>query len=54
VKTFEEWYKELVQLAKGEDLLWLVSDYPEDHRESYEDGLSPDEELDEQKYAASS
>lgn len=52
--TFEEWYDELVELAEDEDLLWLISNYPEDHREGYEDGYTPEEELDEQKYAASS
>jgi len=54
MKTFENWYSELVRLAKAEDLLWMVSNDPEDHREGYEDGNTPAEELDEQKYAASS
>ena len=54
MKTFNQWYDELCELAKREGILWLISNYPEDHRESYEDGLTPDEELDEQKYAASS
>ncbi|GAG86137.1 unnamed protein product [marine sediment metagenome] len=54
MEPFEDWYDDLVELARAEDLLCLVSNYPEDHRESYEDGLTPDEELDEQKYAASS
>ena len=54
MKTFQKWYDELVEVAKREKLLWLISNYPEDHREGYEDGLTPDEELDEQKYAAAS
>lgn len=54
MKTFLKWYDELVELARAEDLLWIISNYSEDHRDGYEDGLTPDEELDEQKYAASS
>ena len=50
---FEKWYDELVNLAKGEKLLWIISNNPEDHREGYDMGYSPEDELDEQKDAAS-
>ena len=43
---FSEWYEKLVKLAEEEDILCLVSDNAEDHREGFEDGLTPDEELD--------
>ncbi len=49
---FELWYQELCDLARKEQLLWMISNDPEDHREGYKDGLTPEEELDEQKYAA--
>lgn len=52
MKTFEQWYEELKELARKQDLLWMISSDSEDHEESYRDGNSPEEELDEQKYAA--
>lgn len=54
MKSLEEWYDELVQLAKAQGVAWLLSDSAEDHREGYEDGLTPEEELQEQTGAASS
>ena len=52
MKSFEIWYQKLVALAKKESLLWLISNDPEDHREGYKYGNTPEEELDEQKWAA--
>ena len=51
-RTFDQWYAELVELAKRENLSWLISNDPNDHKEAYEEGNTPQEELDEQKYAA--
>lgn len=48
--TFEDWYIKLLKLAKAQDLLFLVSTEPEDHRQAYIDGSTPSEELHEQKY----
>ena len=50
--TFDEWWDELVQLAEDEDVLYLLSTEPEDHVRSYYDGMTPVDELDEQKSAA--
>ena len=52
--TFEEWWTALISLAKKEKLLWLLSNDPEDHRDSYENGNTPEEELNEQMYAVGS
>jgi len=52
LRKFSEWYKTLVQVAKKEGLSWMISTDPEDHREGYKDGNTPEEELEEQKYAA--
>ena len=52
--TFEQWWAELQKIAAKEKLSWLLSNDPEDHREGYEDGNTPDEELSEQIYAAGS
>lgn len=52
--AFQKWFDELIKMARDEDISYLISPNPEDHRESYEDGSTPEEELDEQKYAASS
>lgn len=53
MKPFDIWYQDLITLAKKENLLWLISNYPGDHKEGYECGNTPGEELDEQKDAAS-
>lgn len=45
-EKFHKWYLELVDLALEEDVPCLVSDDPGDHRESFEDGKTPDAELD--------
>ena len=50
MQTFQEWCSELYRLTKARDLLCLISDNPEDHRESYEEGLTPDKEIEEQLY----
>lgn len=42
---------QLVVLANGQKVSWLLGD-KESHRESFDSGLSPSEELEEQKYAA--
>jgi hypothetical protein len=44
--SFAVWYDKLVELAKAKRVLWLISDCPEDHRESYDDGMTPEDELD--------
>lgn len=47
MKTFEEWYNELYELAKEKNCEWLISpinDYPED---SWIDGIESEEELQE-------
>ena len=49
---FQEWWTELQRIAEREKLSWLLSNNPEDHREGYEDGNTPSEELSEQMYAA--
>jgi len=49
---FEEWYEKVKEVAKARHCLWLISNDPEDHREGYEIGNTPEEELEEQKYAA--
>jgi len=49
---FEHWYKALVKLAQAEELSYLISNDPQDHWESWNDGNTPQEELDEQIYSA--
>ena len=43
---FDEWWAEVKRLAKEKNIEFLLSDDPEDHRFSYEDGDSPEYELD--------
>ena len=38
-----EYWEELKKLAEVNDIEWFVSDYPERHRESFEDGVPPEE-----------
>lgn len=51
--TFETWYSNLNAIAKMQGAGYLIAG-AEDHRDAFEDGLSPDEELVEQLYAATS
>jgi len=44
-KGFLSWYRELRQLARQNELQWLLSSSPAHHQTSYEKGFSPDEEL---------
>lgn len=53
IDPFKVWYDQLAALAKAEDLPWLISNDPEDHREAYDAGYTPAEELDDQKCDAS-
>lgn len=51
-KTFEEWHRELTELASQHGISWLIpkiEDYPTD---GYNEGLTPAEELSEQFSAA--
>ena len=49
---FDEWFVELQRLAIERDLEYLLSPNPADHREGFDAGNSPDDELDELIYAA--
>ena len=42
--TFEQWWAIVIELAKEEDLLHLLGD-AESHRDGFDDGYSPVEEL---------
>ena len=44
MESFEMWYTKLHNLAQIEGYLYLVGD-KESHRESFEDGESPEDEL---------
>lgn len=48
MNKFRTWYRKLKKLAKKYDVEYLISEYPEDPKESFEDGLSPKQELNEQ------
>ena len=43
--SFDQWWARLRLLAARHEMLWLLSDKPEDHRASWRGGLSPAEEL---------
>jgi hypothetical protein len=45
-KSYEEWFDEFKRLAIAEDLAWLVSSEGESHKNAFEQGDSPAEELD--------
>ena len=47
-----EWHARLVALSVTAGMRWIVSADPDDHRQAYEDGLTPAEELSEQVDAA--
>ena len=47
----DAWYADLKILAKRKGYEYLIAD-KESHREGYEEGNTPDEELDEQIWAA--
>lgn len=49
-KDFEQWFDELTELAKSEGAIWLidVAD-PNAYREGWEQGLTPEEKLEETK-----
>lgn len=49
--TFDLWHNELEFLAGGIDASYLLGD-AESHRDAYNDGLSPEEDLGEQLAAA--
>lgn len=51
--AFNEWFHDLVALADEADMLHLIGD-AESHRDGYEDGLSPAQELESQITEASS
>lgn len=42
---FDKWYDELGRLAGERGLSWLVSPQKDGHRAAFEQGLSPDDEL---------
>jgi hypothetical protein len=44
--TFNLWYAELQRIAALTKNTWVISLDPEDHRAAYEDGVTPQEELD--------
>ena len=44
--TYENWIIELKRIAAKRDILWLVSEDTEAHRDAYDKGLSPGDELD--------
>jgi hypothetical protein len=52
--TFDEWWTELQKVAAEKDLSFLLSPEKEDHKIGWTDGYSPQDELDEQIYAAGS
>ena len=43
--SYASWLAELARLARDEELAWLVSSEPLAHRQAFDDGLSPYEEL---------
>lgn len=43
-----EWFEKLRAIAKERDALFLISDDPLDHADAYDDGMTPQEEFDEQ------
>ncbi len=50
--TFIEWMTELRGIAESMNADFLLSQDDEDHRESFDEGLSPQEEFEEQYVAA--
>jgi hypothetical protein len=44
-RSYESWLAELVRIAKKQELEWLVSAESPSHRAAFDEGLSPDEEL---------
>jgi hypothetical protein len=50
-QTFELWYSELKFLAMEQDVSHLISDAAS-HEDAFLDGLTPENELSEQRHAA--
>ena len=44
-ESYEAWFEEFQALAEAEDLAWLVSTTGKGHRQAFEQGDSPTEEL---------
>jgi hypothetical protein len=44
-QSYELWLAELVQVAKQQELQWLVSPGTATHRLAFDNGLTPHEEL---------
>jgi hypothetical protein len=44
-QSYERWLAELMRLARGEGLEWLIAPTSSAHRAAFETGLSPQEEL---------
>ncbi len=43
-----QWHERLTKLAEAKDLRWLITDQPTDlDKDAHEDGLSPEEYLEE-------
>jgi hypothetical protein len=40
-----DWWFELRNLAEEKDVEWIISDFPEDHRDAFEDGDTVEEEF---------
>ena len=43
--SYRAWLDQLIALATQQDIEWIISLEPAAHRESFDKGLSPDEEL---------
>ncbi|MET0988074.1 MAG: hypothetical protein ABW034_21970 [Steroidobacteraceae bacterium] len=43
--AYERWLMELQQLAKMQDMEWLIAPRSDTHRAAFDKGLSPGEEL---------
>jgi hypothetical protein len=50
-QTFEIWYSELKFLAMEQDVSHLIGDAVS-HKDAFLDGLTPENEMSEQRYAA--
>ena len=51
-KSLEAWYCKYKELAKQYNCLWLVNEGADNYQDFYDDGISPDEAFQTERYYA--
>lgn len=52
IESLVSWHRRLKMLAQSQNIEWLISNDSDAHRDGYNDGNSPEDELNDQIYTA--